>query len=53
MPRSADGTISSGQLLAGAIDLYAAAGAIRLQLLALIEAANPYPDAYPQKQDDR
>lgn len=37
-PRSADGTISGGQCLAGALDLYAAAGAIRLQLLAVIAA---------------
>lgn len=37
-PRSADGAVSGGQCLMGAIDLYAAAGAMRLQLLGLIEA---------------
>ena len=37
-PRNADGTMSGGQCLAGSIDLYAAAGAMRLQLMALIAA---------------
>ena len=37
-PRNPDGTINGGQCLAGALDLYAAAGAIRLQLLAVIAA---------------
>lgn len=37
-PRNADGTLSGGQCLAGSIDLYAAAGSIRLQLLAIIAA---------------
>ena len=38
IPRNADGTVSGGQCLVGALDLYAAAGAIRLQLLAIIAA---------------
>ena len=37
-PRNPDGTLSGGQCLAGAIDLYQAAGALRLQLLAIIAA---------------
>jgi len=35
MPRAADGTMTGGQCLIGASDLYAVAGAIRLQLVAL------------------
>lgn len=38
MPRSADGTMTGAQCLMGAVDLYQAAGAIRLQLLGLIAA---------------
>ncbi|WP_165799490.1 hypothetical protein [Sphingomonas oleivorans] len=38
MPRGTDGTLDGGQCLAGALDLYATAGAIRLQLLGLIAA---------------
>jgi len=35
MPRGETGAMSGGQCLSGAIDLYAAAGRIRLQLTAL------------------
>lgn len=34
-PRRSDGTLAGGQCLVGALDLYAAAGAIRLQLMTL------------------
>lgn len=37
-PRNADGSLSGGQCIAGAIDLYQAAGALRLQIMGLIEA---------------
>lgn len=39
MPRNADGSFTGAQCLMGALDLYAAAGAIRLQLLGLQAAA--------------
>jgi hypothetical protein len=35
MPRGPDGAMSGGQCLTGALDLYATAGAIRLQLIAV------------------
>ena len=35
MPRAADGTMTGAMCLTGALDLYMAAGSIRLQLLAL------------------
>jgi hypothetical protein len=38
MPRKADGTLDGQQCLIGALDLYAVAGGIRLQLLGLIAA---------------
>ena len=38
IPRNPDGSMSSAQALTGMIELYAVAGTIRLQLLALIEA---------------
>ncbi len=37
-PRNPDGTVDGQQCLVGGLDLYAAAGAIRLQLLAIIAA---------------
>ena len=43
IPRSADGTVSGGQCLVGMLDLYTAAGAIRLQLLAVIAAERMRP----------
>lgn len=38
MPRGDDGAMTGAQCLGGAIELYQVAGAIRLQLLALIAA---------------
>lgn len=35
MPRGADGSMAGAQCLAGGLELYAVAGAIRLQLLTL------------------
>jgi hypothetical protein len=35
MPRGADGTMSGAQCLSGGLDVYAVAGAIRLQLITL------------------
>lgn len=38
MPRNADGTMTGAQCLVGGVELYQAAGAIRLQLIGLIAA---------------
>lgn len=38
MPRNEDGTMNGAQALSGFLDLYSVAGAIRLQLLGIIEA---------------
>lgn len=38
MPRHPDGTMTAAQALTGITELYAVAGAIRLQLIALIDA---------------
>lgn len=38
MPRNDDGTMNGQQAMFGILDLYSVAGAIRLQLLGIIEA---------------
>jgi hypothetical protein len=45
MPRNPDGSFTGAQCLTGALDLYATAGQIRLQLLGLIAAEKARQDA--------